>query len=394
MRVPLILWLAAAVLTWGAGASGAAERAGPDMIDVNFAKWKNLEPPLEEVRARHGVPALAASTIYDGSIINYAAVGVRKLGGDVKVTAWDKFHIGSCTKAMTATLLAILIEQGKLKWSSTLAEVFPELIQEMHPGYRNVTLLHLLAHRGGVPNETWPTGMSFLDVHRLPGPPRRQRWEFVRRKLAEPPEAPPGERYIYSNAGYAILGVACEKAAGTAYEDLMREHVFRPLGMGSAGFGAMGTPGKVDQPWQHRVENGKAIPMEPGPRTDNPPAIAPAGTVHCTIGDWAKFVQVHLRGARDQPTPLGITHWTRLHTPAFGGTYAGGWGTAHRGWGGGRVYTHAGSNNMNYAVVWMAPHRNFAVVVVTNQAGKVAPKACDDAAAAIIRKYLPEEKDQ
>jgi CubicO group peptidase (beta-lactamase class C family) len=394
MRVPLILWLPAAVLTWGAGASGAAERAGPDMIDVNFAKWKNIEPLLEEIRARHGVPALAASTIYDGSIINYAAVGVRKLGTDVKVTAWDKFHIGSCTKAMTATLLAILIEQGKLKWSSTLAEVFPELLQEMHPGYRNVTLLHLLAHRGGVPNETWPTGMSFLDVHRLPGPPRRQRWEFVRRKLKGPPEAPPGERYIYSNAGYAILGVACEKAADAAWEDLLREHIFGPLGMGSAGFGAMGTPGKVDQPWQHRVENGKAIPMAPGPLIDNPPAIAPAGTVHCTIGDWAKFVQVHLRGARDQTTLLGIANWTRLHTPAFGGTYAGGWGTAHRGWGGGRVYTHAGSNNMNYAVVWMAPHRNFAVVVATNQAGKVAPKACDDAAAAIIRKYLTEEKDQ
>ena len=394
MRVPLILWLAAAVLTWGTGASGAAERAGPDMIDVNFAKWKNIEPLLEPIRAEHNVPALAAAVIHEGRILTYAAVGVRKLGTDVKVTAHDQFHIGSCTKAMTATLLAILIEQGKLKWSSTLAQVFPDLAKEMHPGYRNVTLLHLLAHRGGVPNETWPKGMSFLDVHRLPGPPRRQRWEFVRRKLAEPPEAPPGERYIYSNAGYAILGVACEKAADAAYEDLMREHIFGPLGMGSAGFGAMGTPGKVDQPWQHRVENGKAIPMDPGPRTDNPPAIAPAGTVHCSVGDWAKFVQVHLRGARDQPTPLAIANWTRLHTPAFGGTYAGGWGTAHRGWGGGRVYTHAGSNNMNYAVVWMAPNRNFAVVVATNQAGKVAPKACDDAAAAIIRKYLPEEKDQ
>jgi len=394
MRVPLILWLAAAVAIFSAGASGAAERGKSDMVDVRFEKWKNIEPLLEEIRAKHNVPALAASTIHDGSIINYAAVGVRKLGSDVKVTAWDKFHIGSCTKAMTVTLLAIFVEQGKLQWSSTLAEIFPELVSQMHPGYRKVTLLHLVAHRGGVPNETWPKGMSFLDVHRLPGPPRKARLEYVRRKLKDAPEAEPGEKFIYSNAGYTVLGVACEKVADAAYEDLMREHIFGPLGMGSAGFGAMGTPGKTDQPWQHRVENGKAIPLEPGPLIDNPPAIAPAGTVHCSIGDWAKFVQAHLRGARDQVTPLPIANWPRLHTPALGGTYAGGWGALHREWGGGRVYTHAGSNNMNYAVVWMAPHRNFAVVVATNQAGKVAPKACDDVAAAIIRKYLPEEKDQ
>lgn len=393
MRSTLILWFATVALAWGAGAR-AAERGEPRKSDVEHAKWWNIEPLLEPIRAKHNVPALAAAVIHDGRILTCAAVGVRKLGSDVKVTAHDEFHIGSCTKAMTATLVAILVERGKLKWSSTLAEVFPELAKEMHTGYRKVTLLHLLAHRGGVPNETWPKGMSFLDVHGLPGPPRTARWEFVRRKLKEAPEAPPGERYIYSNAGYAILGAACEKAADTAYETLMREVLFKPLGMTTAGFGAMGTPGKIDQPWQHRVQDGKAIPMEPGPRTDNPPAIAPAGTVHCAIHDWARFVQVHLKGARDEPTPLPITHWPRLHTPAFGGTYAGGWGMRHRGWGGGRVYTHAGSNNMNYAVVWMAPHHNFAVVVATNQAGDVAPKACDDAAAAIIKKYLPKEADK
>lgn len=393
MRITLILWLATAVVAWGAGAR-AAERAGPDMIDVNFAKWKNIEPLLEEIRAKHNVPALAAATIYDGSIINYAAVGVRKLGSDVKVTAWDKFHIGSCTKTMTATLIAILVDGGKLEWEMTLAKVFPDLARRMHPGYRTVTLLHLMAHRGGVPNETWPKGMSFLDVHRLPGTPREQRFEYVRRKLKEPPEAPAGEKFIYSNAGYTVLGACAEKVTDTPWEDLMRKMIFRPLGMTSAGFGAMGTPGKIDQPWQHRVEDGKAIPMDPGPLIDNPPAIGPAGTVHCSIDDWAKFVQAHLRGARDEPTPLPVANWPRLHTPAFAGDYAGGWGIAQRGWGGGRVYTHAGSNNMNYAVVWMAPRRNFALVVATNQAGDVAPKACDDAAAAIIRKYLPEGKDQ
>ncbi|MBE3068665.1 MAG: beta-lactamase family protein, partial [Planctomycetes bacterium] len=206
------------------------------------------------------------------------------------------------------------------------------------------------------------------------------------------PQVPPGREFLYSNAGYAILGAAAERAAGRPWEDLMRTMLFRPLGMTSAGFGAMGSPGKVDQPWQHRLEGGKAVPVEPGPLSDNPAVIGPGGTVHASMADWARFVLVHLKGARGESTVLPVKDWSPLHEPAFGGDYAGGWSATDRPWGGGRVLTHAGSNTMNYAVVWMAPKRDFAVLAATNVGGDAAAKACDETAAAVIGKFLTRQE--
>ncbi len=350
----------------------------------------DLAAILEPIRVRHDLPALAAAVIMAGKVKHAAAVGVRKAGTDVGVTVEDKFHMGSCTKAMTATLVAKLVEQGKLRWDLTLSEALPELVGEMDPAYHNVTLLHLLSHRGGLSGESWPKNMTFLDVHRLPGSPRQQRFDYTKRILAEPPEATPGEKYVYANAGYAVVGAIAENATNTPWETLMRELVFAPLNMTSAGFGAMGTPGETHQPYQHRRKDGKSVPIEPGPLADNPPAIGPAGTVHCTIGDWAQYVADQVSEGRQRRHLLKRKSYRTLHTAEFGGDYALGWLVAQRPWGKGDVFTHAGSNNQNFCVVWMAPKRRFAVLVATNQGGDGVAKACDEAAWALIREFLIE----
>ena len=106
----------------------------------------------------------------------------------------------------------------------------------------------------------------------------------------------------------------------------MRKRLFQPLGMSTAGFGAMGTPGKVDQPWQHTEVDGKWTPVAPGPLSDNPPAIGPGGTVHMSLGDWAKYAIAHLQGARGESRLLKRETWRKLHTPLPPGDYAFGWG--------------------------------------------------------------------
>ena len=127
--------------------------------------------------------------------------------------------------------------------------------------------------------------------------------------------------------------------------------------------------------------------MAPGPTADNPPAIAPAGTVHATLGDWGRFVSLHLRGARGEEGEfLPPKAFRRLHTPPEGQTYALGWDTGRRPWAGGRVLTHAGSNTMWYCVTWLAPEKDFAVLVATNRGNAAA--ACDEAASALIRRHL------
>lgn len=99
-------------------------------------------------------------------------------------------------------------------------------------------------------------------------------------------------------------------------------------------------------------------------------------------------MQDHLDGLSGRKAQLTPGSYQYLHTPLFGGRYMGGWGIAERAWGGGRVFTHNGSNTMNFAVVWMAPAKNIAVLVATNQGGDGSGQACDRAAAKCIETYL------
>ncbi len=351
-----------------------------------------LEGLLRPIRARRGVPALAAAMVRGGRLAGIGAVGVRKAGCDVPVTREDLFHIGSCTKAMTATLIARLVERGRLAWDTTLAGGLPrEVAGAMHPGYREATLTHLLRHRAAVVANA-PPGVSFGRYFRLRGSGRRQRLTYARGILAVPPKAPPGETYSYSNAGYALAAALAEHAADAGWQELIRREVFAPLKMTALGFGAMGTAGRIDQPYQHAVgEDGRAKPVGPGRLSDNPPILSPAGRVHCSLADWARFAAAHVAGARGRATPLGLSpaSWKRLHTPPAGGHYAMGWVVADRDWAGGAALMHNGSNTMNYAVAWLAPRRDFAVLAVTNQGGEAARKACDEAASTVILAHLP-----
>ena len=91
-----------------------------------------------------------------------------------------------------------------------------------------------------------------------------------------------------------------------------------------------------------------------------------------------------LRSFKGAGTLLRPETYARLHEPPFGGDYAFGWLVTTRPWAGGTVYTHAGSNTMNFCVAWVAPARDFAVLAVTNQGGQEAQTGTDEVAAALI----------
>jgi len=345
----------------------------------------NLNAILEPIRDEFKLPALAAVVVKDGNITARGAVGLRKAGSDVAVTIGDKFHIGSCTKSMTATLAAMLVEEGKLTWQTKFADVLPEVAGSIHPDFRGITLEQLLAHRAGVPQK--PDPAAWAEAWKLRGTPTQQRLEFIRAVLAKPPEAPPGTKHIYSNQGYTAVGAMLEKLTGRAWEDLIRERLFAPLGMTSAGFGAPATIGKTDQPWGHLWLSWRAKPIPPGPDADNPPAIGPGGTVHCSLDDLARYAAFHLRAGRGQPALLKPASFEKLHTPPAGQDYAFGWIVCKRDWAGVEALTHSGSNTMFYTVMWLAPRKQFAILVATNIGGKGVPEGCDRVAAALVGKY-------
>jgi CubicO group peptidase (beta-lactamase class C family) len=173
---------------------------------------------------------------------------------------------------------------------------------------------------------------------------------------------------------------------GKSWEDLMRDELFTPLGMTTAGFGPPGTAAAVDQPWGHHVVGATWMPIRPGPDADNPAVIGPAGTVHCSLADWAKYAAFHLRGARGKEPRLPAEVFRKLHTPLPGDNpdYAFGWIVTDRDWAGGAALTHAGSNTMWFAMIWLAPKRDLAYLAATNVGNDMAFAACDAAIGKLI----------
>ncbi len=335
---------------------------------------------LEPIRQKYKLPSLAGAIATSKGLLTLGAVGVRKAGTTVPVTVNDQWHLGSDTTAMTSTLVGALVEQGKLKWDMTLEQAFPDLASSMQPALRTVTFLHLLSHRAGLQGD-----FNWGQISQA-GTIRQQRETVVKMAAAAPLLSQPGSQYSYSNLGYVVAGAMVERVMNETWENLITRTLFQPLLMSSAGFGGTGSPGQIDQPWPHRAD-GTPTPTN-GPTVDNPPVLGPAGTVHAPLNDWAKYIADQILGERGEKALLQTGTYKKLHTPPFGGDYALGWIIAQRTWGGGTVFTHAGSNTLNYAVVWIAPQRDFAVFVCTNQGGDTAAKACDEAAGALISYQL------
>ena len=345
-----------------------------------------LRPILEE----SGVPALGAALLDSESLLAIGVCGKRIAGRDKDASESDLWHLGSCTKAMTATLTLQLAQSDKsFSLNSKLADrLSADLRRRIDAGWRNSTLLDLLQNRGGAPGELPPElWRSFWKKDA--GSPQAQRLRLARQLLKTPPAHEPGKSYEYSNAGYALVGHALERSRNETFEKLLQKHVFAPLDIVSAGFGAPGTRGKIDQPRGHQFVDGAYKPVTPGPSADNPPVIAPAARVHMSLRDWARFVRLHLRAARGLDTPgfPPADVIQQLHQPGLE-RYAAGWIVVDRTWAKGTTLTHSGTNTMWYAVVWLAPQRDAALLVVCNAAGKRAAEACDEAVAALLPRIV------
>jgi CubicO group peptidase (beta-lactamase class C family) len=354
------------------GKVGAKKKTAADAAGVE--PNQRIIDVLASVRDEHRLPGLIGAILAGDRLAAIGSVGIRKIGSAEPMRVTDKVHLGSCTKAMTATLIGMLVDEGKLSWDSTIRLVFADHLDRVHPGFQAVTLSQLLSHRAGLPpNVSW---------WHLPGQtPTDQRLSIVTSSLEGPPRHPPGTAYEYSNVGYALAGLMAERVTDRSWEDLMKERLFGPLGMETAGFGHAGRWGSVEQPWGHRSARGKVEPTQ----QDNAPSLGPAGTVHCSIPDWARFAALHMAAVRGKPRLLKAATFRALHTPPSGFEYAGGWLVCQRTWAGGQALNHSGSNMAWYSTIWLAPAINVAFLAATNQGDKVAEKANDEAIVALIR---------
>ena len=314
-------------------------------------KSEAIRRALSGIVAAGKAPGMIAAIISSQGVLAIGAAGVRKAGSNVAITSHDLVHLGSCTKAMTAVMIATLVAEGKLGWDMKLTAAIPELKKCLHPDYQDLTLWQLLTHRAGVPNN--PVDWGAHKEKEI----KERRLALLKENLARPAATPVGE-FNYSNFGYMIAACMAEQVTGASWEALMKKRVFDPLGMLSAGFGEPDASGSLDQPWGHAGSGGKWLPS----RDYDEAALGPAGEIHGTVEDWAKFLALQLAGKNpilDRP------YLNKLVEPA--GFYAGGWGIIDGlGWVKGKAHTHNGSNGLWYATVLVAPGIDRAFVVVTN----------------------------
>ena len=368
---------------------------------VHSAPPESLNPTLEPYLKEFGLPAIAAAVFKDGAIVASGACGTRRSGQDIPVGIDDRFHLGSDSKSFTSLLAGQFVEKGRLRWDSTLGEVFPELKGKMDSEFAKITLQELLSHSSGLSD-----GPELIDLinrsYQQDGNMDEVRLWMVKETAPKPLDHPRGSKFDYSNLGYTIAGAILERTGGKSWEELIQEQIIGPADLNSAGFGPQAGLGKVDAPLGHLLVNGTAKPMLAGPNGDNPLILGPAGTLHMSVLDFAKWAAWHAGNGRRPPALVSPDTVKKLHTPVIDtgvrenappgtpktGKYALGWGEVNLDWSSGPVLTHTGSNGMNLATVMIWPEADFGFVMMTNIAGPAADEALTKLAADLYKRFF------
>ncbi|HUY89812.1 MAG TPA: serine hydrolase domain-containing protein [Pirellulales bacterium] len=344
-----------------------------------------LEDQLAAVCKSQDVPGLIAASVGPDGVIESASAGVRKRGSKGAIAKGDQFALGSNSKSFTATLAAVLVDDGAIDWSTTISQVWPD--QPVDGGFKNVTLEQLLAHTGGLQGDLPTTGSEWASFFAERSKPEQERARMRALLLAKPPAGTAG-KHAYSNLGYVIAAAMLEERGKKPFEQLMKDRVFRPLGMTDTEFFSAKKLKGAKGPllWGHA--SGSGAPIKPGELgSENPTVYAGCGTIRTTIGDWAKYIGWHLKESAG-PVLKSDATLRHLHEGVAdrgvpGQKYGFGW--IHFQSPFGRTLQHAGTNTNQFSLVWVMPDAKRATLVITNTGQEQAFAACDAATAILMK---------
>ena len=217
MRTRLSLALMAAVVTVAMTSHEArTQQASDPYAKILSSTYKSDQP---------GAAALVAK---GDDIVFLGAAGMADLELGVPLAPDMVFEIGSITKQFTSAAIMLLSEEGKLAVSDPMTKHLPS-----YPAYgQNITIEHLLTHTSGIVSYT---GIPGYMATKVMNDVSVQQLIDVFKDL--PVEFAPGERYVYNNSGYILLGAIVEAASGMRYADFVRKRFFEPLGMKTAYYG-------------------------------------------------------------------------------------------------------------------------------------------------------------
>ena len=325
------------------------------------------------------VPGLSLAIVRNDSVIYAKGFGVQRIGTATPVDDRTLFEIGSSSKSFTATLVAMLVSDGKMRWDDRITTWLPGFRLYDPVASAEVTLRDALSHRSGLTRGelTWmDAGIS--------------REEVLRRVRFLKPSWPFRSRWGYQNIMFLAAGEAAAKAAGMKWEDLISQRSFAPLGMAAsipvlrdpAGSAGLATP--------HFLASDTVRPKQHMNIDD----MAPAGSIVSSARDMAQWVRFHLGdGTFGGKRLLSRVTLRETHLPqalmGAGGDSLTRFSTYGMGWfvedyRQQLVWQHGGNTDGMTAAMGMMPEQKFGVVVLSNMHGSPLP--------GILMRYLFERQ--
>lgn len=313
---------------------------------------------LEKEREAGHIPGMALAVVSADEVLLTHCFGMADLEQAIPVTPETLFAIGSATKSFTATLAAMLVDEGRMSWDDPVTKHLPwfELAIDGADENTEATLRDLLCHR---------TGFTRMGV--LWGAGNTSRETVLRTATRAEPWAPFRARFLYCNVTFMAAGEAAGAASGMGWDEAVRKRLLEPLGMTNA---VLSIAEAKENPhlargyvWDDEAEEIMHLEMR---ELDS---IAPAGAINADVRDMARWVRFLLgRGALDGTRLVPATRILETWEPQIrmGGevSYALGWMV--REWNGQRVIDHGGNIDGFAAEVAVLPDSDLGFVLLTN----------------------------
>jgi CubicO group peptidase (beta-lactamase class C family) len=360
---PVLFGLALCLLVLaGALARSGDERDNP----AGKGPFAGLDDYVNKALKEWEVPGLALAVVKDDAVVLAKGYGVRKLGDSAPVDEKTLFAIGSCSKAFTAAALALLVDEGKIKWDDPVTKHLPGF--QLYDPYvtREITVRDLLCHRCGLERHDmlWYSGGLGRD-------------EIVRRIRHAKPDWSFRSKFGYQNIMYLAAGQIIPAITGKSWDDFVKARIFTPLEMTASNTSVTALHGLDDVAAPHQKIDDKvqAIPYR---NLDN---IAPAGSINSNVTDMAEWVRLQLnegKGPKDRLLSSGSIR--EMHTPqtvirregvaarllpeSHFSAYGLGWMLAD--YRGRLLISHGGGIDGMISLVSLVPEEKLGVVVLTN----------------------------
>ena len=331
------------------------------------ARVRELDAYVTRAVRDWGAPALAISVVKDGRVIFAKGYGVLERGKPVPADSQTLFAIGSTTKAMTVAALAMLVDEGKLRWDDPVTKHLPGFQLADPYVTREVTVRDLITHRAGLPNADFLWAYDDLNSDEIV---QRLRWVRPAYSLRS--------SFIYQNIMYAVAGKVVEAASGMPWADFVRARIFRPLGMTRTVATLAEASRTTNVAAPHDVVNDTIRVVRN--RAVDP--VAPAGSVWSSVADMAKWMRFLLDSGRFEGKTLIRTGtfaemvkpqvWvppsqfypTAQRTKPHWTTY--GLGFFQQDYNGRKVDYHTGSINGMVAIIGLMLDERLGVYVLSN----------------------------